>query len=382
MDRDLIYLDHASTTPIDPDVFEAMSPFFLDRFGNPSSIHGFGREVRAALDRARDEVALAIGAEYSEITFTSGGTEANNLAILGAMRSAPPNRRRLVVSAVEHPSVLEAARALEKQGFELAIVPCDAFGIVHPAEIERLVDEQTALLSVMVANNEIGAVQDLARIARIARDRGALFHTDAVQALGVLPVDVEALGCDLLTVSAHKVNGPKAVGALFARQGLRLEPLAYGGSQERERRPGTENAAGIVGFGVAARKAAELFEQRFERLAQLRERFLELMRRSISGFEVNGGGERTHPGILNVSFDGVDGASLLILLDRQGLAAASGAACSSGSIEPSHVLRALGLPERRCREGVRFSFGASTTESEIEVAAVVVQRSVEALRSS
>jgi cysteine desulfurase len=317
MDRDLIYLDHASTTPIDPDVFEAMSPFFLDRFGNPSSIHGFGREVRAALDRARDEVALAIGAEYSEITFTSGGTEANNLAILGAMRSAPPNRRRLVVSAVEHPSVLEAARALEKQGFELAIVPCDAFGIVHPAEIERLVDEQTALLSVMVANNEIGAVQDLARIARIARDRGALFHTDAVQALGVLPVDVEALGCDLLTVSAHKVNGPKAVGALFARQGLRLEPLAYGGSQERERRPGTENAAGIVGFGVAARKAAELFEQRFERLAQLRERFLELMRRSISGFEVNGGGERTHPGILNVSFDGVDGASLLILLDRR-----------------------------------------------------------------
>ncbi|MCC6728023.1 MAG: cysteine desulfurase [Chthonomonadales bacterium] len=365
----MIYLDHAATTPLAPEALEAMLPYLREAFGNASSIHEAGREARAAVDAARDAVAGALRVDYAEVYFTSGGTEADNLAVLGAARAAPPGRRHIVVSAAEHHAVLHSAAALERQGFVVDRVAVDGDGRVDPDEVARAVTSDTALVSVMHANNEVGAINDITRVAAIAREHDALTHTDAVQSFGAVPVDARALGVDLLSVSAHKLGGPKGVGALYVRAGTAVEPLMYGGSQEREKRPGTESVAAIVGFGRAVEVAEERRAGEAGRLASLRDRFVELLQTAIPGLRLNGPSERRLPNNVNVSIAGIDGAAALMALDRAGIAASSGSACSSGSIEPSHVLMAMGLPADLASSSLRFTLGRSTTWRDLEGAA-------------
>jgi cysteine desulfurase len=376
----VIYLDHAATTPVASEVAEAMLPWLTERFGNPSSVHAAGREARAAIDTARDSVAAALHCDYGEITFTSSGTEADNLAILGTMAAAPLERPRLVVSMIEHPAVLQTARYLERLGRPITLIPTDVDGLVRPKDLADVIGPDVALVSVMHANNEIGTIQDIARLARIAHDAGALYHADAVQTFGALPIHVRGLECDLLTVSAHKIHGPKGVGALYVRGGVRLFPVMHGGAQERERRPGTENVAGIVGFGKAVEIAMRLREAESVRLTVLRDRMIAAILASVPEARLNGSREARLPGNVNVSVPGVDGAALLLNLDRAGIAASSGSACSSGSIEPSPVLRAIGLPDDLASSGVRFTLGRSTTEAEVDTAAAAYAEIVGGLR--
>jgi cysteine desulfurase len=371
----MIYLDHAATTPVRPEVAEAMQPYLSGRFGNPSSIHAAGRQARAAMDEARDSVAAALHADYGEICFTSGGTEADNLALIGTMFAAPENRNHLVVSAVEHHAVLHAARFLESRGYGVTWLGVDREGFVDGDALAEAVTDRTALVSIMHGNNEIGTVQDVARFARVAHDRGALFHTDAVQTLGFLPLHVRGIDCDLLSVSAHKVYGPKGVGTLYVRTGVKLSPILFGGAQERERRPGTENTAGIAGFGAAIQLSQGEREGEAARLAELRDRFAESMLNAIPDARLNGPkGSRRLPHIVNISISGCEGSALLMNLDRAGICASSGSACSSGSIEPSHVLKAIGLPDDLAASGIRFSLGRGTTAEQLDA-------TVEALRS-
>lgn len=365
----MIYLDAAATTPLDPEVREAMLPYLGDRFGNASSIHGIGRQARAAIDDARDAVGILIGADYSEIYFTSGGTEADNLALVGAMLAAPPGRDALVTSVIEHHAVLHTAQFLTSLGKTAALAGVSEEGLVVPATIGGLVSERTALVSVMAANNEIGTVQPIAEVAALAHEQGALFHTDAVQSAGLLHTDVSALGCDLLTLSAHKLYGPKGAGALYVRRGVKLSPILHGGAQERERRAGTENVAAIVGFGAAARLAAARRDADALRLTALRDRLIERLLRNAPGARLNG-----HPTVrlannVNISVPGVDGAALVMGLDLRGVAASSGSACSSGSIEPSHVLAAIGMPRELAASGLRLTLCRTTTEAEVDQAA-------------
>lgn len=362
-----IYLDHAATTPLAPEVLEAMLPYLSGTatFGNASSIHRFGRAARAAIDTARDRVAELIHADYSEIYFTGSGTEADNLALIGFMLSAPPERNHLVTTAIEHHAVLHAAHFLQTQGYEVTIVPVDSDGLVSPQAIVEALTDRTALVSVMHANNEIGTIQSVAEIARLAHERGAKFHTDAVQTAGLLPVDVRELGCDLLTLCAHKMYGPKGIGALYIRQGTRVSPILHGGTQEREKRAGTENVAAIVGFGEAVVQTMRHREADAVRLSGLRDRFIAGLRDRIPNLHVNGHPKLRLPNNVNVSVEGVEGTTLLMNLDRMGIAASSGSACSSGSIEPSHVLKALGLPNDLAASGIRFTLGRQTSEAEI-----------------
>lgn len=365
----MIYLDNAATTPLDPEVLDAMLPWLRDGYGNPSSIHAPGRRARAALDEARDQAARVLHCDYSEITFTSGGTEADNLAIFGAMRAAKAPGGALVVSPIEHAAVRSAAAELRERGTVVRTLPVDADGLVPVAAVrEAAAAGPTSLVSVMHANNEIGTIQDIARIARAAHDAGALCHTDAVQTFGALPIDVRGLGCDLLSVSAHKIHGPKGIGALFIRSGTPVAPMLFGGSQERARRPGTENVAGIVGFGCAAGIAARLRDAEADRLTGLRGLMVDALVRALPDARINGTLRARLPGNVNVSAPGADGAAAVLALDRGGIAASSGAACSSGSIEPSHVLRAIGLSDDLAASGVRFTLGRATTEADIHEA--------------
>ncbi|HZP84865.1 MAG TPA: IscS subfamily cysteine desulfurase [Chthonomonadaceae bacterium] len=377
-----IYLDHAATTPTDPEVAAAMLPFLSGpaSYGNPSSIHRYGREARAAVDAARDSVAALIHADYGEIYFTGSGTEADNLALIGTLWAAPPERDHLVTTAIEHHAVLHAAHFLQTQGYEVTIVPVDREGLVSPDAIAAALTDRTALVSVMQANNEIGTIQPIAEIAQIAHARGAKFHTDAVQTAGLLPVDVRVLDCDLLSLSAHKIYGPKGIGALFIQQGTKVAPLLHGGAQEREKRAGTENVAAIVGFGKAAELAQERREAEAARLTALRDRFLAVLRNAVPNLRLNGHPTLRLPNNVNVSVEGVQGATLLMNLDRLGVAASSGSACSSGSIEPSHVLKALGLPDSLASSGVRFTLGRGTTEAELQRAAELFAQVVHRLR--
>lgn len=375
-----IYLDHAATTPTDPDVAAAMLPFLSGplSYGNPSSIHRFGREARSAVDEARDGVAALIHADYSEITFTGSGTEADNLALIGTMLSAPPGRNHLVTTEIEHHAILHSVRFLQTQGFEATLVPVDREGVAHPQAIADTMTDRTALVSVMHANNEIGTLQPLAEIARLVHARGAKFHTDAVQTVGLLNVDVHELDCDMLSLCAHKMYGPKGIGALYIRPGTKVSPILHGGAQEREKRAGTENVAAIVGFGRAAEIAARGRELEAARLTNLRDRFIARLRECIPGLRLNGHPAQRLPNNVNVSVEGVEGATLLMNLDRKGVAASSGSACSSGSIEPSHVLKAIGLSDTLASSGVRFSLGRGTTEEElnrtVEIFAEIVGR--------
>lgn len=377
----VIYLDHAATTPLDPAVAEAMWPFLTEHFGNPSSIHGEGRTARAALDDARDRVAAALHADFSEITFTSSGTEADNLAVIGAMLAAPPDRDHLIVSSIEHHAVLHAARHLEKTGCAVTYLPVGPEGFVLPETLDSAMTDRTALVSIHHGNNEIGTIQDVPKLVKIAHAHGALFHTDAVQTFGALPLNVEGMGVDMLSVSAHKIYGPKGVGALFVRSGVKVSPLLHGGAQERERRPGTENVAGIVGFGVAVRL---MEERRHETtgVAALRDYFMDSILRGVPGAHLNGPRQKRLANNVNFSFTGVDGAAVLMNLDRAGIAASSGSACSSGSIEPSHVLKAIGLPDELAASGIRLTLGRSNTTDDIDLTVATLQEIVNRIRQS
>jgi len=377
-----IYLDHNATTPLLPAVIERMMAVLRDEFGNPSSVHHFGQQAKALLDDARSEVANLIGAEPSEVLFTSGGTEADNIAIRGAAEALETTgRRHLVASAIEHEAVLNTLKALAKRGWRTTLLTVDQSGIASPAALREALAEDTAVVSVMHANNEIGTIQPIAELARLAHERGALFHTDAVQSAGKIPVDVKALGVDLLSMSAHKFYGPKGVGALWIRRGLRVMPLLTGGRQERSRRAGTENVAGIVGMGVAARTASGKMEDEGRRLSALRDRLEAGILRSVPGTAVNGSASARVPNTTNISFDRTEAESLLIALDLQGVAVSTGSACSSGTLEPSHVLKAMGFNSHRTQNSIRFSLGAANTEAEIVRVIGVLPGIVEKLRS-
>lgn len=360
------YLDHNATTPVAAEVADAMHQAVRGCFGNASSIHAFGQAAKAALDDARSAVAALLGARPNDVIFTGSGTEADNLAIRGVAEASPAaGRRHLIASAIEHEAVLNTLKALSKRGWTSTLLPVGDAGVVEPAALEAALTDDTALVSVMHANNEIGTLQPIAELAGIAHRRGAVFHTDAVQTAGKLPLDVGALGVDLLSISAHKFNGPKGVGALWIRRGMRLVAPTTGGRQERNRRAGTENVPAIVGLGVAARLAAAKLSREAARLRTLRDRLESSLLDRVPDTAVNGGGERV-PNTTNISFHGVEAEALLIALDLEGIAVSTGSACSSGTLEPSHVLRAMGLTPRRAQSSIRFSLGLGNTDDEID----------------
>jgi cysteine desulfurase len=376
-----VYFDYNATTPLAPAAIDAVTETTALLFGNASSIHYFGQQAKGALDAARSSVAGLINADPSEIVFTSGGTEADNLAIRGAAEALESTgRRHLVASAIEHEAVLNTLKALARRGWRTTLLPVDQTGIVSPARLAEAVDADTALVSVMHANNEIGTIQPIAELAAIAHARGALMHTDAVQSAGKIAVDARALGVDLLSISAHKFNGPKGAGALFIKRGTRLLPTVTGGKHERNRRAGTENVAAIAGMGAAARVAAAKRSTEATRIAALRDRLEEEILRGVPGAAVNGARESRVPNTTNISFDHVEAESLLIALDLEGVAVSTGSACSSGTLEPSHVLRAMGLPTHRTQNSLRFSLGMFSTDEEVDFVVSVLPRLVEKLR--
>jgi cysteine desulfurase len=376
-----IYLDYNATTPVDPRVLEAMKPYFAEVFGNASSIHSAGQHARAAVDAARESVAALVGAKPSEIVFTSGGTEADNLALFGIVEASTKPRKHVITSAIEHHAVLNSCQQLEKQEIEVTYVPVGADGIVDPADVRRALTPNTILISVMHANNEIGTIQPIDEIGRIAAEADVYFHCDAVQSGGKLPIDVKRLGVDLLSLSAHKIYGPKGVGALYVRSGTPLAPQTFGGHHERDRRPGTENVPGIVGLGKAAELARAELNENSARTAVLRDRFENALIDSIPAIRVNGARARRVANTTNLTFTGAGGEALVIALDLAGIACSTGAACSSGAVEPSHVLTAIGLSPDDARSSLRFSLGQPTTDAEIDEVIATIPRVVERLRA-
>lgn len=369
-----IYLDHNATTPLDPRVLEAMLPVLREGFGNASSLHWFGQRARATAEQARAQVAALLGAAPAEIVFTGSGTEADNMALRGLVAGAATGRRKLIYAAIEHHAVTNTARALAAEGVPTVSVRATADGRVDLDELNRVVDDETAVIALMLANNETGVIQPLADAVRIARARGVLVHCDGVQAAGKIPLDVGSLDVDTLAVSAHKLYGPQGVGALYVKRGTRLTALVRGGSQERNRRAGTENVAGIAGFGRAAQIARAELGSEAPRLASLRD-LLETRLLATQGCRRNGELARV-PNTTNLSFEGCDAESLLMALDLAGVAVSTGAACAAGAIEPSHVLRGMGLPAGRVQSSLRFSLGRGTTQAEIDRAALLVEEAV------
>ena len=361
-----IYLDHNATTPVRSEVFDVMEPFFKDRFGNASSIHRYGQDARAAVEEARARVAGLVNARPGEIYFTSGGTESDNLAIKGTAYARKAYGRHIITTNIEHSAVLNSCAFLEREGFEVTYLPVDEYGQVDPGQVEDALTDQTILVSIMHANNEIGTVQPVGEIGRIVRARGVCFHTDAVQSAGKLPVDVDAMGADLLSLSGHKIYGPKGVGAIYIRKGVEIEPTAHGGHHENDVRSGTENTVGIVGLGKAAELAAEERESEYRHLSEMRDALEARIRIEIEDARVNGHPQRRLPGTLNVSFPGAEGESLIMSLDLAGIAVSTGSACTSGAIEPSHVLLALGRDPRTALGSVRFSFGRDNSMEDVD----------------
>lgn len=382
MHRTEIYLDHAATTPVDARVLEAMLPYFSERFGNPSSIYAAGREARAALDQARARLARLLNCQAREIVFTSGGTESDNLAIKGVAfwHLLNGRGRHIVTTAFEHHAVLHSAEYLKRFGFEVTLVRPDAQGIVHPDAIAAALRPDTILVSVMTANNEIGTIQPITEIARICRERGVPFHTDAVQAAGILPLDVKELGVDLLSVSAHKFYGPKGVGFLYVRTGTPILWQQHGGAQESNRRGGTENVPAIMGMTRALELAYEELDERNAHVQKLRDQLIEGILKRIPDSRLNGDRERRLPNNVNVTFAGVDGETLLLNLDLHGIAASSGSACTTGSTEPSHVLLSIGLAPEEARSSIRLSLGKDNTQAEIDRTLDVLEETVLRLR--
>ena len=376
-----IYLDHSATTPVDPEVATLMMTYYTEKYGNPSSVHSFGREAKQALEQARSQVAELIGATPSEVTFTSGGTEADNLAILGTADALRKKGKHIITSCIEHHAVLETCEYLEKNGFDLTIIPVDEEGILSLEEVRKAIRPDTILISVMHANNEVGSIQPIAEIGKLAREHGITFHVDAVQSLGKIPIDVQEMNIDLLTVSSHKIYGPKGVGALYIRKGVRVMPLVHGGGQEKKRRSGTENTPGIIGFGKACELAGQRMAEDAEHQEKLRDKLMNGILERIDYVKVNGPlGKDRLPNNVNVSIQFVEGESLLLSLDMLGVAASSGSACTSGSLDPSHVLLAMGLIHEIAHGSLRFSLGRQNTEEEIDYVLEQLPKIVERLR--
>jgi cysteine desulfurase len=376
-----IYLDHNATTPVDSAVADAMMEVLRQDFGNPSSVHSYGQRAKALLDRARASVARLVDADPAEIVFTGGGSEADNLALRGAAEALEPlGRRHLIVSGIEHEAVLQTAKALARRGWRVTHLPATAAGLVEPAALEDALTDDTALVSVMHANNETGVIQPVRELAALASARGALVHTDAVQSAGKIPVAVRGLGVDLLALSGHKFNGPKGVGALWIRRGVRLAAQTTGGRQEKNRRAGTENLPAIVGLGVAADQALAHLDANPPRIAALRDRLEQGIVGAVPGTHVNGAGSPRVANTSNIGFEGIEAESLLIALDLDGVAVSTGSACSSGTLEPSHVLKAMGLDLHDTQNAIRFSLGSSTTDAEIDHVLAVLPALVTRLR--
>lgn len=371
-----IYLDYAATTPIDLSVLKAMVPFFSQKFGNPSSIHSFGQETKKAIEKAREQVAHLIGAQSEEIVFTSSGTEADNFAIKGAVYALKSQGNQIITSQIEHHAVLNSCKFLEKYGFEVTYLPVDKDGLVDPEDVKKALTEKTILVSIMHANNEIGTIQPIAEIAEIIKEfiirhqrsgiQYPVFHTDAVQSAGHIPVNVNDLNVDLLSISAHKLYGPKGVGALYIRKGIKLEPLLHGGEQEKNRRASTENVAGIVGFGQACQLAEKEMASEAKRLTKLRDYLIQQILTKIKKSQLNGHPTQRLPNNVNISIEGVEGESMLISLDMAGVAISTGSACSSSALEPSHVLLALNLSPEIAHSSLRFSLGRQTTKKDLD----------------
>lgn len=380
-----IYLDNSATTPVDPQVLEAMIPYLTEKFGNASSIHFFGQQARAGIDKARHQVSSLINARPNEIVFTSGGTESNNLAIRGLVQANEKYGKHIITSQIEHPSVKEVCIDLESKGYKVTYLPVYEDGIVRMEDLKNSIREDTILISIMTANNEIGTLQPVEEIGKLVatlRKEGKKiwFHTDAVQAVGKIPIDVEQIGCDLLSVSGHKLYAPKGVGALYVRSGVRLKRQNIGGRQERERRAGTENVAGIVALGKACEITQNTLTQEFTRLKNLRDKFESAIVERIDDIVFNGNRKKRLPHISNISFRFIEGEGLLISLDMQGIAVSTGSACSSGSLEPSPVIHAIGRDEELARSAIRFSFGRFNTEADLDYLLEVLPKAVNELR--
>lgn len=376
-----VYLDHSATTPVRPEVLAAMLPYFADKFGNASSVHRYGHEARMAVDLAREKVASLIGATPREIIFTSGGTEADNLAIRGIARAMQDKGNHFITSQIEHHAVLHTFELLEREGYKVTYVPCDKYGMIDPEDIRKSITGSTVLISVMHGQNEVGTIEPISEIGKIAREHAILFHSDAVQSAGKIPIDVNDLGVDLLTLSSHKIYGPKGVGALFVRKGTRLTPQATGGAHERGLRAGTENVPGIVGFGEACHLAQTGLPQEAQRLSRLRDKLIQGLLTNIPEAVLNGHPSKRLPHNVNISVKHVEGEAMLLNLDLLGVAASSGSACTSGSLEPSHVLLAMGLPHETAHGSLRMTLGRSTSEEDIDYVIKILPPIVERLRS-
>ncbi len=376
-----IYLDHAATTPAHPEVVKAMLPYFTEAFGNPSTIYSYGQEAKAAMEEARGRVARLIGARDEEIVFTSGGTEADNFALKGAALANESKGNHIITSSIEHHAVLETCRFLEKQGFKVTYLPVDQYGMVDPDDVRRAITNKTIIISVMHANNEMGTIEPIAEIGKIARETGVYLHTDAVQTAGHIPVDVNELGVDLLAISGHKLYGPKGIGALYIRKRTRLTSLIHGGEQERKRRAGTENIPGIVGLGKAAEIAQQEMSQEIPRLTGLRDRLIQGLLERIDHVSLNGHPVQRLPGNVNISVDYIEGESMCLNLDLEGICASTGSACSSAELQPSYVLLAMELPPERAHGSLRLTLGKMTTEEDIGRVLEVLPRIVAKLRA-
>jgi len=377
-----IYLDHNATTPVEPEVTAAMLPFLGETFGNASSVHAFGRDAKVALENAREQIAAFINCQPSELYFTSGGTESDNMAVLGTAYQLKNRKNHLIVGSTEHHAVFEPAEHLhEKENWSLDKLPVDSEGFCSVEKLVQLISDKTALVSVMLANNETGAVQDIEALASAARSNGVLFHTDAVQAIGKIPVDVKKLGVDLLSLTAHKIYGPKGIGALFIRQGVKIAPLFYGGSHEKKRRPGTENVAGAVGFTKALEIAGQRMDGDHRKLTEMSEYFIEKVYELIPDVVLNGPRKNRIPQTVNFSFVGIEGESILLSLDLEGIACSSGSACTSGATEPSHVLTAMGKPKIEAQGAIRFSMGRKSTKENLDYVLEKLPPVIERLRS-
>ena len=374
----MIYLDHAATTPMRPEVFDAMRPYFLERFGNPSSLHSYGLDARVGVERARQQIASAIGADPQEIIFTSGGTESDNLALRGVLQRGG-KKDHIITSAIEHPAVLETCKFIERLGHEVTYLSVDREGRINPAEVEDAIQENTRLISIMHANNEIGSIQPIAEVGAIAAAHGIYMHTDAVQSVGKIPVNVKKLNVQMLSISSHKIYGPKGVGCLYVQKGTKLTPLVFGGGHERGLRSGTENVSGIVGFGEAMRLAIEDFTDN-ARIQKLRDALIDAVLREIPSTQLNGGRVHRLPNNANFSFSYIEGESLLLRLNAKGIAGSTGSACSSKKLEPSHVLLAIGLSPVDAHGSLRLTLGRETTNADVRYVLEVLPGIVNELR--
>lgn len=376
-----VYLDNAATTALSPRVLEAMLPYFTRYYGNPSSVHAFGREAKQGLDKARDQVAKALHCEPSEVIFTGCGTESDNTVLLGVAQRYRNKGKHIITTNVEHHAILHTCEYLEKQGYSVTYLPVDQDGLVTAEQVAAAIRPDTILVSIMFANNEVGTIMPIQEIGTVCKEKGVLFHTDAVQAVGHIPVDVQAMHIDMLSLSAHKFHGPKGVGALYCRKGIRLPSYIMGGAQERGRRAGTENVAGIVGLGAAIQLATEQLEENRAKMTALRDRLMTGIQARISEVKLNGHPTNRLPNNVNFSFKYIEGESILLMLDMNGIAASSGSACTSGSLDPSHVLLALGLPHEIAHGSVRLTLGDETTEEDIDYTIDVLEKTVARLRA-